>query len=702
MTRGTRRTRLATASAAALAVTAGVVATAPATPASAGTAAGPTAVTVTPDPSYTGREFEGWGTSLVWFANATGDYPDEIREHLADLLFGDEGLALNIARYNVGGGNAPDVEDYLRAGGSVEGWWRAPEGTTRDDVDWWDADDPDDWNPDADPTQRWWVERIKDDVDHWEAFSNSPPWFMTESGYVSGSFDCSSDQLRRESVADFAAYLTGVVERLEAAHGIEVDTIDPFNEPNTPYWCTELGEDGEPVGGRQEGAHMSPELQQEVIRALAAELDRPETTTDAVISAMDETNPTTFATNWRSYPPEVRESVEQLNVHTYGTDGRTTVRDLAKAADTPLWMSEVEGDWGNVGQDFESMVPALGLAQHIVDDLRMLEPSAWVFWQPVEDYDNMAPGGESEEGGNWGSIQVSFACTAEDTLQTCPVYTNRKFDTARNFTHFIRPGDRLVATDDAHSVAAVTGDGTGATVVHVNDTAEAREVTLDLTKFRHVARDASVTPVVTDADRALVEGEPVAVGDDGRATLTVPAGSVTTFRVDGVSGVARDAALVQPGATYQITGVHSGLDLAPSDDGTGVVLRDTAGDDEPAPTWRVRQVPRGVADGVGSLQRYVVTDAASGRHLAVRDGELVLQPGAPGPDPAGQWLMSTTGDGTWTFVNAATGGLIDVTGQATEDGSPVSVHEPNSGPNQLWTVTRADQPRPAPAGSGTS
>lgn len=33
------------------------------------------AVTVTPDPSYQQQKFEGWGTSLVWFANATGDYP---------------------------------------------------------------------------------------------------------------------------------------------------------------------------------------------------------------------------------------------------------------------------------------------------------------------------------------------------------------------------------------------------------------------------------------------------------------------------------------------------------------------------------------------------------------------------------------------------------------------------------------------------
>ena len=35
--------------------------------------------TITPNPAYAGEAFEGWGTSLVWFANATGGYPAELR-----------------------------------------------------------------------------------------------------------------------------------------------------------------------------------------------------------------------------------------------------------------------------------------------------------------------------------------------------------------------------------------------------------------------------------------------------------------------------------------------------------------------------------------------------------------------------------------------------------------------------------------------
>jgi O-glycosyl hydrolase len=657
--------------------------TATAQPDTASTAATP-GVTVRPDPSYAGEPFEGWGTSLVWFANATGGYPDEIKNELADMVFGDTGLNLNIARYNIGGGNAPDVPDYLRAGGAVDGWWKAPDNTTREDVDWWDPANPEHWDPDADATQRWWVDRIKDDVTHWETFSNSPPWFQTVSGYVSGGFDSNADQLKPESIDEFASYVVGATERLENAHGIDVDTIDPFNEPNTNYWGTQLGADGNPTGGRQEGAHMGPGLQQQVIPALADAIDG--STTAAAISAMDETNPGRFATNWNAYPDAVRDQVAQLNVHTYGTGQRTTVRDIAKGEDKPLWMSEVGGSWSTTGQDFESMESGLGSAHQIIDDLRELEPSAWVFWQPVEDYDNMAPGGESPEGGNWGEIQIPFSCTAQDTLETCPIYTNTKYWVTQNFTHYITPGDRLIGVDDTDSTVAVSATDDAATVVHVNDTTADRDVTLDLSGFADVAAGATVTPVVTSVDGHLVEGEPVAV-HGAAATLTVPAESVTTFMVDGVSGVAADAPLARDGHVFRIDGVQSGLSLAP--DGDGGVQIST---DDPAAAsqlWTLTDL--GAPEGSGSHRtRYAVTNVGTGEQLAVSEDTSAVLSEAPAdvaetPDAA-RWMLSTTGDGTYTLVNAVSRTLLEVGGEARADGSPVGTYLANSNANQRWAI----------------
>src|SRR5215510_375126 len=64
-------------------------------------------LTVVVDPTADFGRWEGWGTSLAWWANVFGD-----RDDLADLFFTTgtvsysgaslPGLGLNIARYNLG------------------------------------------------------------------------------------------------------------------------------------------------------------------------------------------------------------------------------------------------------------------------------------------------------------------------------------------------------------------------------------------------------------------------------------------------------------------------------------------------------------------------------------------------------------------------------------------------------------------------
>ena len=105
---------------------------------------------------------------------------------------------------------------------------------------------------------------------------------------------------------------------------------------------------------------------------------------------MDETNPGIFPTNWNAYPPTRGPRSTSSTCTPTAPASAPPCATSPRAADKPLWMSEVEGTWGD-GTDFTAMGPGLGIASRIVDDLRELEPSAWVFWQPVEDYDNMKP-----------------------------------------------------------------------------------------------------------------------------------------------------------------------------------------------------------------------------------------------------------------------------------------------------------------------
>jgi hypothetical protein len=274
---------------------------------------------------------------------------------------------------------------------------------------------------------------------------------------------------------------------------------------------------------------------------------------------------------------------------------------------------------------------------------------------------------------------VPFDCTAADTLATCPIRTNTKFDTIRNFTHFIRPGDRMVKVDDVSTVAAVEAGRRGATVVHANASDQARTVTLDLSRFGTVSSAATVTPVVTSAAGKLVRGAPVRV--TGReATLTVPAESVTTFLISGVASVIRKAQHLRPGHPFRIAGVQSGRSLTATAGSAALTIRTT----DPARAdqlWWITKTRPGVSD----RDRYGVVNAGTGQRLAVRDGNLVVEP-VGAADEAAQWMVSATGDGTYTFINVAARRVIDVGGEAVADGSAVGIYPPMSGPNQRWSV----------------
>lgn len=225
-------------------------------------------------------------------------------------------------------------------------------------------------------------------------------------------------------------------------------------------------------------------------------------------------------------------------------------------------------------------------------------------------------------------------------------------------------------------------DGKGASLVHVNSTTEARTVTIDLSMFRDVSRNATVTPVVTDANGKLEKRDPIKVSDRA-ATFTVPAQSVTSFVNKGVSGVAKDAPLLRKGHTYTLTGVQSGKAVTAADNGTNLVIRSGAAD---ATTPGQQCQLRSGRSGSGVLDRYVFTNPVAGKRLAVCDGAPVVEPDEGKRDETTQWIMSTTGDGTWTLVNVATHRLLEVGGQATNEGAAVTTWTPNSGSNQRWKV----------------
>lgn len=700
------------------------------------------ATTITPNPWDASEPFQGWGTSLAWFANATGGYPSSLKNQLYDLLFTKKGLDLTVARYNIGGGNASDVPNYMRQGGAVQGYWKAdPTGSsslyggTPTDL----ANKPTiladfnptndayyDWSQDA--TQRWWLSKLaKDkDVTGLEAFANSAPWFMTESGYVSGGFNASAQQLSSNAVDKYTQYLATVTKHLEKQYGVKFSTLEPFNEANTNYWGTTLV-DGAPKPGAQEGMHVGTDQMTAVIASLQKSLAAAGN--PSKIAAMDETNTSLFVTDWNSYPAAAKAAVSQLNTHAYGAASRQQVRDTAASADKTLWMSEVEGSWDS-GFLPSSMTNGLGFAGQINGDLNLMRPASWVLWQPVEDYYNM----QVTEKSNWGEAYVDLDCGYYDTttntalaspsaaprgdkvaflsarrvadnggktagVPECGIKLNSKFSVMRNYTNFIHPGDRLIPTNDSSSTAAIGRNGRSATVVHSNSSSTAQTVTIDLSKFGTISRGAPVTAYQTTAPDSsdgtisqieatgVLKQRPVAVHPATKSvTVTVPAKSVTTLVVSGVSGAKPD---VRNGATYQLAGVQSGL-----------ALTDASGTSSPAATITTPATTTDAAThqkwtfhavtdpAKHATKQYVLTTPSGGVLTATSAGTAIstMTLDAAKADPNALWVLQTSDGTTYSLVNKAISSALDVGGQSTKNGSPVGVYGSNGGTNQAWTL----------------
>ncbi|WP_299090277.1 glycoside hydrolase [uncultured Metabacillus sp.] len=628
---------------------------------------------ITLDPSYQHEPFDGWGTALVWFANVTGGWPDELRNQLADDLFGEEGLNFNIARYNIGGGDSPETEPYMRKGGAVPGYWNRPaeygppEGNTEEwteQENWWDPENPEHWNWEADANQRWWVSAAKArGADTFEAFSNSPPYFMTQSGYVSGNWNPWDDNIKPDQFGNFATYLTSVVDHLQKEMDIEFKTLSPVNEPNTGYWRAK---------GRQEGSNWSPASQAKIINEVKKQL--AEKGLGTVVSAMDETNPQKFRQNWEQYDSTTRNNIGQLNVHTYGPTQQIGARDIAKGSGKKLWMSEVDLSAGG-GQNHEDIIPGLSLSQRITTDIQQLESEAWVLWQAIEDEVNMSP---EHENGNWGLIQVDFAPANFDDVE---IYKNKKYYAMGNYSKFIRPGYQVINSTNSSTLAAINKDDDSVVVVYTNSTTEEKSINFDLSGFETITASAKATPYVTSKTDNLAQKSDVMISDKKLSAVVQPQ-SITTFVISGVSGVNKDHVFLNNDEEYKFINKNSGKVLAVDQDGKSIVQKTNIHEEE-TQSFRIQKI----TDGFSTKEIYKIVNPATGSVLGIENGSVVLQ---NNDDSANQkWMLSTYGNGEYTFINVQSGDLIEVGGESKEEGAKVGVWKPTTGNHQQWKVVKA-------------
>jgi O-glycosyl hydrolase len=465
--------------------------------------------------TFNGGRFEGWGTSLCWWANRIG-YSDVLAEKAATLFYDQEqGLGLNIGRYNIGGGDDPSHNHILRTDSEVPGYLYWNEESQSYEYDW-----------DADYNQRNVVSKIlevnKDAII--EGFSNSPPYFMTYSGCSSGSSGGWGDNLRNDQFEEFAAYLADVALNLKEKHGISFQSISPMNEPYTNYWHAH--------SNKQEGCHFSQgESQSRILIELRKALDS-RGLDDIIIAGTDETSIDTQIDSFKALSPEAKEVVDRIDTHTYGGSNRAGLKALAENSGKNLWMSEVDGGH-TTGENAGEMGAALWLAQRIIDDMNGLMPSAWILWQVIDSHiskdgynGNRDTGMVNISGGYWG--------TAVANHDTESIILTRKYYGFGQFTRYIRPGFTIIASS-ASSLAAYDRDNNRLVIVAINTSASEKVYDFDLSGFDSIGEKVEVirTSGNSRTGENWKELDPLDTYERG-FLATLKENSITTFILDKV------------------------------------------------------------------------------------------------------------------------------------------------------------------------
>jgi O-glycosyl hydrolase len=171
----------------------------------------------------------------------------------AELFYSKNGLNLNIMRYNIGGGDAPDHKHITRTDSLMPGW-----------LEYDKISDEYVYNYEADTNQLNVLKACYDatETPYIEVFSNSPPYFMTKSGCSSGGEDPNKNNLKDDCYEWFAEYLANVTEYINNTLNLKVNSISPMNEPNTDYWKY--------LSEKQEGCHFDSGENQNKILLLTA------------------------------------------------------------------------------------------------------------------------------------------------------------------------------------------------------------------------------------------------------------------------------------------------------------------------------------------------------------------------------------------------------------------------------------------------
>jgi O-glycosyl hydrolase len=491
-------------------------------------AASPLVVTI--DTTRKHQTINGFGASDAWSTQFVGQWPDEQREAIADLLFetnldasnNPKGIALSAWRFNLGAGSSRES--------NIRDTWRKADTYLNEDFTGYD------WT--RCPGQRWFLQAAQArGVERFTAFVNSPPINMTKNGRAYCNSVSGSTNLRIDKTEAFATYLATILQHFHDVEGIEFDAISPFNEPN---WQWE--------GNSQEGCRYANADIARVVKALYPHLQSRQLATQIDVPEAGDIGYLYGYSNQRgdyidaffslTSPYYIADMIApQIAAHSYFTcwpeDGRLvgwrqTLRfNLNRYPNLGYAMTEYcilipDGSWvparhRNYGSGRDLGIdPALWIARVIHHDLAIAEAASWDWWLAVSPY----------------NYKDGLVYIDKRTLKGNH-YESKMLWAMGNFSRFIRPGMSRVTTrrsDGATPEQTTTDlmvsayhkqDDNTVVAVFVNWTDTVKPVRL---RFLG-AGVQSLIPYVTSETESLTAYRALDLGD----TAAIPPRSIVTF-----------------------------------------------------------------------------------------------------------------------------------------------------------------------------
>lgn len=386
------------------------------------------------NPEITFQTIHNFGASDAWSCQFVGNWPDEQKNEVADLLFSlDEkengspkGIGLSCWRFNIGGGSADQTTET-----KIGDRWRQTECFLQKDGS---------YNWDKHSGQRWFLKAAqKRGVNSFLGFVNSPPVWLTKNGRAN-SDGGNSVNLAEENFQKFSNFLVELTKNIHENEGILFDYISPINEPQwdwkggqegTPWTNTEMAQFCRILGDDLSKAGLSSKISISEAGFLTHLFERGN---DAQRGFQIREFFSPESNNYIGNVPNMAHKISGHSYHTVKSDSimnlvRSKLHNEIQNIDPTLdfWMSEYcilggNGILKGGGRDL-GMETALFVANIIHADLAVANASAWQWWIAVSPYnfkDGLVYIDKSETGGK--------------------VYESKLLWTLGNYSRFIRPG----------------------------------------------------------------------------------------------------------------------------------------------------------------------------------------------------------------------------------------------------------------------